>query len=218
MKAKPKPGICRECLSSALLVGAGEEPLIYVSKLGWMKSSYAFSGVHDRIPLTARQKWDLPETSAKPGPYQEIVKSDVFVNCIYLSAKIPPFIDHSSLASSERKLTVVCDVSCDTTNPHNPIPIYNINTTFTNPTVPVKLPSGPDALPLSVISIDHLPSLLPRESSEAVSTALLPSLLQLHDWKNVRVWQQAEKLFKDKCATLPDGAIDHKAELVANQS
>ncbi|KAK5164153.1 Saccharopine dehydrogenase [Saxophila tyrrhenica] len=163
-------------------------------------------------------KWDLPETSAKPGPYQEIIESDVFVNCIYLSAKIPPFIDHKSLSSSSRKLAVVCDVSCDTTNPHNPIPIYKINTTFDKPTVPVKLLSGSNDLPLCVISIDHLPSLLPREASEAFSAALLPSLLQLKDWKNVRVWQQAEKLFKEKCASLPEGAVDGHAELIASQS
>lgn len=166
----------------------------------------------------AAQKWDLPETSAKPGPYQEIVESDVFVNCIYLSAKIPPFVSLDSLKSPNRKLSVVCDVSCDTTNPNNPIPIYDINTTFTEPTVPVKLPSGANSLPLSVISIDHLPSLLPREASEAFSAALLPSLLQLKDWKNVRVWQQAEKLFREKCAMLPNGAVDATTELVANQS
>jgi len=165
-----------------------------------------------------RQKWDLPETSAKPGPYQEIIESDVFVNCIYLSAKIPPFIDAKSLSSPTRQLSVVCDVSCDTTNPHNPIPIYDINTTFTNPTVSVHLPNESRGLPLSVISIDHLPSLLPREASEAFSAALLPSLLQLNDWRNVRVWQQAEKLFREKCATLPNAAMDHKAELVANQA
>ncbi|EME39127.1 hypothetical protein DOTSEDRAFT_75023 [Dothistroma septosporum NZE10] len=155
------------------------------------------AGVEDII------KWDLPETSAKPGPYPEIIESDVFVNCIYLSAKIPPFIDAKSLSSPDRKLTVVCDVSCDTTNPHNPIPVYDINTTFDKPTVPVKLPAEANDLPLSVISIDHLPSLLPREASEAFSGALLPSLLQLNDWRNARVWQQAEKLFQDKVATLP---------------
>lgn len=164
------------------------------------------------------QKWDLEETSAKPGPYQEIIESDVFVNCIYLSAKIPPFIEPQSLSTHNRKLSVVCDVSCDTTNPHNPIPIYDVNTTFSNPTVPVKLPTGSSDLPLTVISIDHLPSLLPRESSEAFSAALLPSLLQLNDWKHARVWQQAERLFKEKCGTLPEGVVDKKAELIANQA
>ncbi|KAM3414994.1 Saccharopine dehydrogenase [Cercospora zeina] len=170
------------------------------------------AGVEDIV------KWDIDETKAKPGPYQEIVESDVFVNCIYLSAKIPPFIDQASLASPSRKLSVVCDVSCDTTNPNNPIPIYDINTTFDRPTVPVKLSAEANDLPLSVISIDHLPSLLPREASEAFSSALLPSLLQLNDWQNARVWKQADKLFKDKCATLPNGAVDGQAELLASQS
>lgn len=160
-----------------------------------------------QLALTLCQKWDIQETSAKPGPYQEIIESDVFVNCIYLSAKIPPFIDAESLSSPKRKLSVVCDVSCDTTNPHNPIPIYEINTTFDEPTVPVKLSSSANDLPLSVISIDHLPSLLPREASEAFSSQLLPSLLELNDRKNARVWQQADKLFHDKVATLPAGSV-----------
>ena len=69
--------------------------------------------------------------------------------------------------------------------------------------MPVSLPEGSNGLPLSVISIDHLPSLLPREASEAFSADLLPSLLGLKDWQNVRVWQQAEKLFQTKVATLP---------------
>jgi len=145
-------------------------------------------------------KWDMAET-AKGGPFTEIVESDIFVNCIYLSESIPPFVDMESLASDKRNLSVVCDVSCDTTNPHNPIPIYTVNTTFDKPTVPVKVENEP---PLSVISIDHLPSLLPREASEAFSEALLPSLLQLKDRKQARVWQQAEQLFRDKVLTLPD--------------
>jgi len=83
----------------------------------------------------------------------------------------------------------------------DPIPIYKINTTFSHPTVPVDVPNEP---PLSVISIDHLPSLLPREASEAFSGALLPYLKQLNDWKNQPVWQGAEKLFKEKCDGLPE--------------
>lgn len=149
----------------------------------------------------------MAETGAKPGPYKEIIESDVFVNCIYLSAKIPPFIDAASLSDGDRKLSVVCDVSCDTTNPNNPIPIYDINTTFSEPTVPVTLEQGASDLPLVVISIDHLPSLMPREASEAFASQLLPSLLELKDWKSARVWKQADQLFKDKVGTLPQGAV-----------
>jgi saccharopine dehydrogenase (NAD+, L-lysine forming) len=86
-------------------------------------------------------KWDLDET-AKGGPFQEILDVDIFVNCIYLSSSIPPFVspDQLNTAGSNRRLSVVVDVSCDTTNPFNPIPIYNINTTFDNPLVSVNVP------------------------------------------------------------------------------
>lgn len=142
-------------------------------------------------------KWDMAET-AKGGPFQQILDVDIFVNCIYLSSSIPPFLDDNQIiaAGQDRRLSVVVDVSCDTTNPFNPIPIYSINTTFSEPTVPVDLKQG---LPLlSVISIDHLPTLLPREASEQFSNDLLPSLLELPRRKTAKVWTDAEKLFHEK--------------------
>lgn len=145
--------------------------------------------------------WDLAETNAKPGPYDEILESDIFVNCIYLTSKIPNFVDKESLAKPNRKLSVICDVSADTTNPNNPIPVYSISTTFVKPTVPVD---GVGEPAVNVISIDHLPSLLPREASEAFSKDLLPSLLQLKNWKSEPVWSRAETLFQEKVATLPE--------------
>lgn len=111
----------------------------------------------------------------------------------------PPFIDKESLSSPKRKLSVVCDVSCATTNPNNPIPIYTENSTFSNPIIPLEGYANPR---LSAISIDHLPRLIPREASEAFSDALLPSLLQLSDRKNARVWKQAEELFGKHVARL----------------
>jgi saccharopine dehydrogenase (NAD+, L-lysine-forming) len=175
----------------------------------------------EKIGCAEIKKWDLPETQNRDGPYPEIIESDIFVNCIYLSKPIPPFVSRESLKSPNRRLSVVCDVSCgklttyfrhhfiyslyaDTTNPHNPIPIYDINTTFDKPTVPVEVEG--DGPRLSVISIDHLPSALPRESSEAFSAALLPSLLALKDRATAPVWQGAEKLFQEKVGTLPGGA------------
>lgn len=66
---------------------------------------------------------------------------DIFVNCIYLSSKIPPFVTYEEInaAGPGRRLRVIVDVSCDTTNPFNPIPVYSINTTFKEPTVPVTV-------------------------------------------------------------------------------
>lgn len=56
----------------------------------------------------------------------------------------------------------------------------------------------------NVSRIDHLPSLLPREASESFSEGLLASLLQLKDRNTARVWVDAEKLFNEKVATLPE--------------
>ncbi|KAF8591912.1 Formate/glycerate dehydrogenase catalytic domain-like protein [Ramaria rubella] len=142
-------------------------------------------------------KWDLDET-AKGGPFAEIMDVDIFINCIYLSSSIPPFLTASQiqLAGKTRRLSVIVDVSCDTTNPFNPIPVYNVNTTFDKPTVPVDV--GPGNPPLHMISIDHLPTLLPREASEQFSSDLLPSLLELKNRGTARVWVEAENLFKEK--------------------
>ncbi|KAH6656978.1 saccharopine dehydrogenase [Truncatella angustata] len=156
------------------------------------------------VPESQILKWDMAET-AKGGPFDEILESDIFVNCIYLNEKIPHFVDLESLKKPGRKLSVVCDVSADTTNPNNPIPIYTIATTFKEPTVPVEGVSDP---PVSVISIDHLPSLLPRESSEAFSGDLLPYLLKLNDWQNDPVWAGAKDLFDEKVNTLPKEALN----------
>jgi len=144
-------------------------------------------------------KWDMDET-AKGGPFQEILDVDIFVNCIYLTSRIPSFVTREQIigAGKQRRLSVVVDVSCDTTNPFNPIPIYSVNTTFSNPTVPVDI--GSENPGLSVISIDHLPTLLPREASEQFSADLLPSLLEFPNRKTARVWTDAEKLYREKLA------------------
>jgi len=144
-------------------------------------------------------KWDMAET-ASGGPFQEILDVDIFVNCIYLSSAIPPFVTLETIKTSGqgRRLSVIADVSCDTTNPFNPIPVYNVMTTFDKPTVEVEVGHGNP--PLSVVSIDILPTLLPREASEQFSSDLLPTLLLLPERKTARVWVEAEKLFQSKLA------------------
>ncbi|KAK0730419.1 hypothetical protein B0H67DRAFT_561647 [Lasiosphaeris hirsuta] len=185
---------------------AGRMPqVIVIGALGRCGSGAVAALRKAGVPEEKILKWDMAET-AVGGPFKEIAESDIFVNCIYLTSKIPNFVNLESLQTPDRKLTVVCDVSADTTSPFTPIPIYTVATTFDNPTVPVNgLKSGP---PLSVISIDHLPSLLPREASEAFSHDLLPSLLELNGWHNSPVWARAEKLFNEKVATLPPSVLD----------
>ncbi|KAJ2342200.1 Saccharopine dehydrogenase, partial [Coemansia sp. RSA 2618] len=149
------------------------------------------------IPEENIIKWDMAET-AKGGPFPEIMEADIFVNCIYLSSKIPPFITQEQI-DSDRQLSVIVDVSCDTTNPFNPIPIYSVNTTFDNALLDIKS-SNPK--PLQLCSIDHLPTMLPREASNQFSADLLPTLLQLPERATAPVWTRAEDLYNEKVASM----------------
>lgn len=54
--------------------------------------------------------------------------------------------------------------------------------------------------PLEVISIDHLPTLLPREASEQFSADLFPSLVEFPDREHARIWADAKRLFVEKLA------------------
>jgi len=60
--------------------------------------------------------------------------------------------------------------------------------------------NSPGNPPLEVISIDHLPTLLPREASEQFSADLLPSLLEFSDREHARVWAEAKGLFVERMA------------------
>lgn len=157
-------------------------------------------------------KWDMAET-ARGGPFEEIAAADVFVNCIYLTKPIPPFVTRESLSRPGRKLRVVCDVSCDPTDPKNPVPIYTTPTTFITPTSPVSDVHG-DGPELTITAIDHLPSLVAREASDAFSSLLLPSLKVLDRRDKEGVWVRAEKTFRDNIRTISQSteAMENTAE------
>lgn len=143
-------------------------------------------------------EWDMAETKAG-GPFPQLLEQDILVNCIYLSAKIPPFLT-KEMTQGNRKLTVFVDVSCDTTNPNNPFPIYSDSTTLFNPTVRVI-----EDPPLDVVAIDHLPSLVPVDSSEGFSGLIVEHILKFTDKEN-KVWSRAYDLFKKKVAELEANA------------
>lgn len=137
-------------------------------------------------------EWDMAET-AKGGPFEEINHADVLVNCVLVNQDLPPFVTKDSLDSVKRQLSVIADVSCDPYGDYNPIRIYNHCTTFSDPTIEIL--SGERSLHL--IAIDHLPSLLPKESSEDYGEQLVPHLLTLDDLTRP-VWQKALDIFQQK--------------------
>ncbi|KAJ3071214.1 Saccharopine dehydrogenase [Podochytrium sp. JEL0797] len=153
--------------------------------------------LHAGLPRTHILEWDMAQTQSG-GPFPEILAADIFINCIYLSTPIPPFITSEMVTSSKDKhLSVLVDVSCDATNPHNPIPVYYGATTFVDPVL--KVAGG-----LDVVAIDHLPSLLPREASEAFCGDLVASLEALEGREGAPVWGKAEALFVKKVGEMKE--------------
>ena len=136
--------------------------------------------------------WDVAETK-HGGPFPEIMEHDIFLNCVFVEKQIPPFINKELIGDQRGNLSVVCDVSCDPYGTYNPVPIYEKCTTFLEPTISL----GNSEKPLLVIAIDHLPSVLPRESSEDFCNQLMPHLLQLDDL-NQGVWKRAAEMFESK--------------------
>ena len=143
--------------------------------------------------------WDLEETQ-RGGPFMEINRVDILINCVFMSGnfsgKAPaPFITLEELAKDNRQLSVIADVSCDPYGAYNPLPIYDTCTTFESPCL--EIIAGDNSLDL--ISIDHLPSLLPRESSEDYGEQLTPYLATL-DKTSQGIWPKATELFSQKSA------------------
>lgn len=161
------------------------------------------------LPESRIIQWDIAETSARgDGSYPEINDADIFISCIYLPAgtRIPPFVSRESLSVPGRKLSVICDVSCDSTSEWNPIPVYDRYTSFDEPTVPVDLGEEDNGPALSVISINHLPTLVAREASEDFAGQLLPTLRTLDRRQEEGVWMRAEKVFHEKAKEAIDAS------------
>jgi saccharopine dehydrogenase (NAD+, L-lysine-forming) len=139
--------------------------------------------------------WDMEETKGG-GPFAAIVEHELFVNAVLVTGATPPFLTRALVDRAGRALRVVADVSCDPNSPHNPIPIYDRTTTFEQPALRVA-----EHPPLDVVAIDHLPSLLPRESSDDFAGQLLPHLIDFAT-RGSPVWDRAERIFQEKSAPL----------------
>ncbi|GAA1254426.1 saccharopine dehydrogenase [Kitasatospora nipponensis] len=134
--------------------------------------------------------WDQAET--RELDRAALLEHDLLVNTVLTTRPIPPFLRPEDLADPARRLSVVCDVTCDVTSDCNVLPIYREITQWDRPVHAL----GPAGHPLDLIAIDNLPSLLPAEASAAFSAELAPQLLTLGDpagpWQRcLTTYQQA---------------------------
>ena len=132
-------------------------------------------------------KWDMQET-AHGGPFPEILKHELFFNCILARPGTPVFVP-ASAKTAPRALSVIGDIACDPDSYFSPIKVYDRTTTWDQPALRVH-----DAPPLDVTAIDNLPSMLPVESSEDYARQLLSSLLTL-DSLEQGVWGRAKATY-----------------------
>ncbi|SIO14778.1 saccharopine dehydrogenase [Vannielia litorea] len=137
-------------------------------------------------------RWDIADTAAG-GPFPEILRRDIFLNCVLAGPNTPIFVPREA-AACPRGLTAIGDISCDPTSDFNPVPVYDAVTSWAAPVRRVA-----ETPVLDVMAIDNLPSLLPKESSEDFAGQMLPHLLRLSD-TDKGVWGRAEATFMDHMA------------------
>jgi saccharopine dehydrogenase (NAD+, L-lysine-forming) len=183
---------CRQLLEKASAVAKRKPRAIVIGALG--RCGRGTVQVCEGVGVEVT-KWDLEETK-KGGPFPELLDYDIVVNSIFLSSPIPPFITPSMLDNKDRRMSVLVDVSCDTSNPHNPIPVYKECTTFNRSSQRIIQPTD-NSLPLDIVAIDHLPSLVPAESSKEYAASLFPHLLE---FPVSSPWEGAIQLFRTKTA------------------
>ena len=138
--------------------------------------------------------WDMAET-ATGGPFPEVLKHNVFFNCILARSGTPVFVPKTA-KTADRTLTVIGDIACDPDSDFSPIKVYDRTTTWDKPALRVA-----DEPPLDVTAIDNLPSMLPAESSQDFAEQLLPSLLKLSDM-TADVWGRANDTFLEHTKAL----------------
>lgn len=115
---------------------------------------------------------------------QYIPNLSILINCIFWTEKYPRLITKKNinkLWNKNKKLKVIGDISCDingsieitekATEIENPVFIYHPNTHKTS--------DGYSGDGILIMSVDILPSELPKESSETFSKALMPFLKEI---------------------------------------
>ncbi|MFD4030698.1 saccharopine dehydrogenase [Streptomyces sp. NPDC058637] len=122
-------------------------------------------------------RWDMAETRDLDRP--ALLAHDLLVNAVLSTVPATPFLTPRDLDTPHRRLTTVCDVTCDVGSECNMLPIYDAVTTWEQPVRRLL-----DTPPLDLIALDNLPSLLPEEASTDFSAALLPQLLALAHGRN----------------------------------
>ena len=124
----------------------------------------------------------IPYTTMDKGEEKDIHTFDIVFNCILLDTDYTRIWFPKDYTTDQKM--VIVDISCDYSKPNHPIPLYSEATTWKKP---VYKPSEN----ISIIAIENLPSLLPKESSIHFSKYLTKLLLE----NDQDIWQSNKNYF-----------------------
>ena len=122
----------------------------------------------------------------------ELSHYDIVFNCILLDPSYSRIWFNSQSICT--KPILIVDISCDYTKINNPIQIYTQATTWEKPIFQYNEN-------ISVIAIENLPSLLPKESSDTFSSQLSALLID-YTADTYGIWKRALSIFYDKVKSL----------------
>ncbi|MEL7162924.1 MAG: alanine dehydrogenase, partial [Bacteroidota bacterium] len=113
------------------------------------------------------------------GPYA--AAADIFINGIFWDGKAPAFFTQQEMADPAFRIRVIGDVTCDIA-PAASIPSTLRASTIADPVFGFDPASGTEVAAYSptaidVMSIDNLPSELPRDASEAFGATFIEEIL-----------------------------------------
>jgi len=139
-------------------------------------------------------KLEIPYAQFNKGSNMKTLLSyDIIYNCILLDPQYnETWFDESTQFT--KKLTIV-DISCDYSKSNNPIKLYNKATTWSTPAIRYNEY-------VSIIAIENLPSLLPKECSDCFSSKFTDLLLDYKD-DSKGVWQRAYNHFSNQLHFAP---------------
>lgn len=171
--------------AATALRGAPRPSVIVVGALGRVGGGARTLCDSLGVQVTA---WDLAET-AHGGPFPEILRHDVLLNCI-LAGPGAPILVGAEAGAEPRRLRAVGDIACDPDSAFTPIRVNDRTTDWNRPAR--RVAATP---PLDVVAIDNLPALLPHAASVDFAGQLLPHLMTLDD-PAARPWAGALARFR----------------------
>ena len=134
----------------------------------------------DGAPFTAEDYHREPgEFTSVFAPFYR--SSDIMINGIYWDSRAPAFFSREEMRHPDYRISVIADVTCDIA-PVSSIPATLRPTTIEDPVFGYDPESGTETEPhregcIDMMTIDNLPSELPRDASESFGKQFIQHVL-----------------------------------------